>query len=74
MYIRFKNIYTFFISNYGQASALIVAYIFKVFGAVTHVCGEYNNFQDSRSIFMIIDFKIFPVMPFETPEFGVLLV
>ena len=64
----------FFISNYGQASALKVAYIFKVFRAqsclilgywfdqVTFVCKECNNLQDSKSILMIIDFKIFPIM------------
>ena len=61
----------FFMCNQGQASALKVTYIFKVFGAqsclmvaqqfhqVTYVCKEYNNFQDSKSI---RDFKTFPII------------
>ena len=64
----------FFLSNQDQASALKVAYIFKVFRAqsclmvaqqfdqFTYVCDEYSNFQGSKSIFMISDFKIFPIM------------
>ena len=28
----------------------------------TYVCEEYNNFHDSRSIFMISDFKIFLII------------
>ena len=51
-----------------------VAYVFKVFGApsclmvakwfdqVTFVFEECNNLLDSKSIFMICDFKIFPIM------------
>ena len=27
------------------------------------VCEEFNNFQDSKSIFMVSDFKIFSIMP-----------
>ena len=64
-----KKIFFFFISNQGQASALKVAYIFKVCGAqsclwvsqwydqVTYVCEERNNFQDSKSIFIILILK-----------------
>ena len=63
--------YTFFISNQDQASDLKVAYIFKFPGAqsclmvvqqfeVTYVSKECSNFQDSKPIFMINDFKIFP--------------
>ena len=60
----------FFLSNQDQASALKVAYIFKVFRAqsclmvaqqfdqITYVYDECNNFQDSKFIFMISDFKI----------------
>ena len=70
----YNQIYTFFISKQGQASALKVAYIFKVLGAqtclmvawqcdqVTYVCEEYRNFQDSKSIFLTSDFKIFPIL------------
>ena len=61
---------TFFLSNQDQTSALKVAYIFKVFRAqsclmvaqqfdqITYVYDECNNFQDSKFIFMISDFKI----------------
>ena len=39
------------------------AYIFKVFGdQLTFVCKEYNNFQGSKSKFMVSDFNIFPIM------------
>ena len=66
-------------------SSLKVAYIFKVFGAqnclmvakmfdqVTFFCEEYNKFQDSRSIFMISNFKIFPIIFFRQSNFDVLL-
>ena len=69
-----------FISNKSHASALKVAYIFKVFGVrsylmvaqqfdqVTCACKQYNNFQDSKFLIMIIDFKIFPNNPFEVVE------
>ena len=30
---------------------------------------EYSIFQDSKSIFMVLDFKIFPNNSFETAEF-----
>ena len=30
---------------------------------------EYSNFRDSESIFMILDFNVFPNNPFETAEF-----
>ena len=64
------EVHSFFINNQGQTSALKVAYIFKVFGAqnclmfdqLTYVCKEYSNFQGSKPIFLIIDFKIFPKM------------
>ena len=64
----------FFLSNQDQAPALKIAYIFKVFGAQSclivaqqfdqtiYVYEECNNFQDSKLIFMIIDFKVFPIM------------
>ena len=76
----------FFISNQGQASALKVSYIFKVFGTqsclmvaqqfdqVTYVCEEYNNFQDSKSVFMTSDFKFFPIMLLRQLNFGILSV
>ena len=35
---------------------------------------EYNNFQDSKSIFMISDFKIFPIMLLRQLNCGVLSV
>ena len=67
--LLFFFFFFFFISNQGQASALKVAYIFKVCGAqsclwvsqwydqVTYVCEERNNFQDSKSIFIILILK-----------------
>ena len=69
-----EKYYTFFISNQIQASALKVAYSFKVFGAqsylmnaqqfeqLTNICKEYSKFHDSVSKFMINEFKIFPIM------------
>ena len=75
-----------FISNYGQASDLKVAYIFKAFGAqsclmvaqqfdqVTYVCERNGNFQDSKPIFMISDFKIFPKVLLRQLNFGALSV
>ena len=35
---------------------------FLVFDQVTYACEEYNNFQDSKSIFMISDFKIIKML------------
>ena len=67
-------------------SDLKIAFISKVFGAksylmftqqfdqVTYVCGEYNNFQDSKSIFMISDFKILSRMLLQQLNFGVCIV
>ena len=61
---------TFFLSYQDQASALKIAYIFKVFWAQSclmvaqqfdqtiYLSKECNNFQDSKLIFMISDFKI----------------
>ena len=72
----------FFLSNQDQASALKVAYIFKVFRAqsclmvaqqfdqITYVYEECNNFQDSKLIFMISDFHNHA---FETAELTVIL-
>ena len=37
-------------------------------------CKEYSNFQDSKSIFMISDFKIFPIILLRQLNFGVFLV
>ena len=76
----------FFISNQGQASALKVSYIFKIFGTqsclmvaqqfdqVTYVFEEYNNFQDSKSVFTTSDFKFFPIMLLRQLNFGILSV
>ena len=46
----------------------------QYFDKVTYVCKEYNHFQDSRSIFMIGDFNIFPIMLLRQLNFGVLSV
>ena len=78
----FRHTLVFFISNQGQASALKVAYVFKVFGAqsclmveqVTYVYKKYNNFQDSKSIFMISNFKNFPIILLRQLNLGVILV
>ena len=40
----------------------------------TYVYEEYSNFQESKSIFMISDFEIFPKMLLRQLNFGVLLV
>ena len=37
-------------------------------------CKEYSNFQYSKSIFMISDFKIFPIILLRQLNFGVFLV
>ena len=59
----------FFLSTQDQAPALKIAYIFKVFGVqsclmvaqqfdqMTYVYKECNNFQDSKLIFMILEFS-----------------
>ena len=77
---------SFFNSNQGQQSVLKAAYIFKVFRVqsclmaaqyfdqVIYVCHEYNNFQDSGSILMISDFKIFSIMLSRQVNFGTLSV
>ena len=71
-----------FIRNDGQASALNVAYIFKVFRTqkclmvaqsfdlllLICVCEECNNLHNSKSIFMITDFKFLNNV-FEAAEF-----
>ena len=70
--------FTFFISSQGQASALKVAYIFKIFGAQNYLmvaqqfdqvipsnsyaCEEYSKFQGSKSVFVTRDFKTFLIM------------
>ena len=41
----------------------------KLLITLTYVCEKDNNFQDSKLIFVISDFKIFPLMLFETAEF-----
>ena len=41
---------------------------------VAYVCEEYNNFQDSKLIFMTSDFKHLPVMLLRHLNFSVLLV
>ena len=72
--LHFLIIYTFQEQLGSDLSPQKVAYIFKVFGAqsclmfaqqfdqIICVCDEYNNFQDSKFIYMISDFKIFPIM------------
>ena len=40
-----------------------------IFAPVTYVCKEYSNLQDSKSILLISDFKIFPNYAFETARF-----
>ena len=74
----------FFISNWGQTSALKVTYIFNVFGAqrclmiaqyfdeATYFREEYNNFQNSRSLYLISDFKVFQIMLLRQLKFAVL--
>ena len=37
------------------------------------VCDEFNNFQDSKLIFMISDFKTFPIMLLRQLNCGVLV-
>ena len=44
------------------------------FDYVTYVCQECNHLQNSKSIFMITDFKIFPIMLLRQLNFGVLSV
>ena len=44
------------------------------FDQVTNVCEENDIFQDSNSIFMICDFKIFPKLLLRQLDFGVLSV
>ena len=75
---------SFFISNLGQVSALKVTYILKFFGApsclmvaqqfdlVTSAGEECNNFQDSKSMFLISAFNIFPIMLLRQLNFGLL--
>ena len=74
----------FFISNWGQTSSLKVTYIFNVFGAqrclmiasyfdqATYFCEEYNNFQNSGSMYLISDFKVFQIMLLRQLKFAVL--
>ena len=52
-------------------SSLIATY--KI-DQVTFFCEEYNNFQDSKSIFVIIDFKTFPELLLRQLNFGEFLV
>ena len=40
-------------------SCLMIA---QQFDQVTYFCQEYSNFQDSKSIFMMSNFSIFPIM------------
>ena len=44
------------------------------FEKVTYACGKYNNFQNSKSIFMIGDFEISSIVLFRHTEFGALSV
>ena len=81
-----EKYYTFFISKQIPVSALKNAYIFKVFGTqsylmnayqfdqLTNICKEYSKFHDSVSIFMMNDFKIFPIMLLRQLNLGELLV
>ena len=40
------------------------------FDQVTFAGKEYNNFEDSKSVFMISDFRIFPIMLWKQLSFG----
>ena len=44
------------------------------FDQVTFSCEEYNNFHDSKLIFIIIDFKTFAMLLLRQLNFGVFLV
>ena len=64
-----SQLFTLHVFYLGQVLVLRVEFIFKVceaqsclmvawwFHQVTFVSGKYNNFQDSKSIFMINEFK-----------------
>ena len=72
----------FFISNlvWPQSSKLLICSRFfeiesclmvaQKFDQVSYICKEYSNFQDSKPIFMISDFKIFPKMLLRQLNFG----
>ena len=65
--VNLRGVHFCFISNLG----------FIFWGLkyqVTDVCEECNNFQDSKPIFMINVFQIFPIMFLRQLNFGVLLV
>ena len=64
-----KLAYTF--NVFGVQSCLIVA---QPFEQVTYVCEKYNNFRDSRSIFMVSDYKVFPIMLMGLLNLGLLSV
>ena len=51
---------------------VLVAFGAQSFSSFTNVCEECNNFQDSRQIFMISDFKVFPKILLRQLNFGVL--
>ena len=44
------------------------------FDQVTFFCEEYNNFQDSKLILIIIDFKTFAILLLRQMNVGVFLV
>ena len=52
-------------------SSFLGLMVAQQFDQVTYLCEEYNNFQDSKSIFMISYFKIFPIMLLRKLNFGV---
>ena len=58
------------IKVFGAQSCLTVAWQFD---QVTFVCEEYSSFQDSKLIFMISDFQIYPVKLLKQLNFDVLL-
>ena len=83
---QFINTLTFFYKQLGSGFSPESCLYFQVFGVqsclmiaqwfdlVTYAFEECNNLQDSKSIFMICDFRIFPIMLLRQLNFGVLSV
>ena len=79
----FRHMLVFFYKQLGSGLSPQSSLYFKVFGTqsclmvaqqfeqVTYVYKKYNNFQDSKSIFMISDFKTFPIMLLRQLNLGV---
>ena len=48
---------------FSRYLGLKVAYcLAQQFDQLTYACEEYNNYKNSKSIFMISNFKVFPIM------------